>query len=244
MGEKHREIQLTGKHGLGKIAKVDKEDYPVLSKYKWFYSGRYVRTNVGTDLGFEKYSMHRMIMNPNPEQVVDHINGNSLDNRRENLRICTQKENSQNRNIATNSSSGLKGASYSKFHRKWVAYITIDNVRKHIGYFLTKEEAAKAYDYYANKYFGEYALLNYEEEPNKPALREYTTKYRGIRWSKKDQRFTGRITYNGKSHYTGYFKDVKSAIKAYNILAVEVLGDEAYTKIHPIDESVGEADET
>lgn len=104
--------------------------------------------------------LHRLIMNcPNGKQI-DHINGNGLDNRKENLRICSQSENHQNRSKWGNTSSQYKGVHWHKIVKKWVAQIMINGKRKHLGYFDREREAAKAYNYMAIKHFGEYARIN------------------------------------------------------------------------------------
>lgn len=96
-------------------------------------------------------------MNPQKGMVVDHINHDGLDNRRENLRVCTQEENNRNKR-SLSSKSGLKGVvPVSRPGTKpWRAFIQ----GRLIGYFLTKQEAAKAYNKKAKKLFGEFAHLN------------------------------------------------------------------------------------
>jgi len=91
---------------------------------------------------------------------VDHINGNTLDNRKNNLRICSRTENSRNTKLSKNNSTGYKGVTYYKRDGKYVAKITVDRKRIHIGYFTTLIEAATAYDLMARKHFGEYANIN------------------------------------------------------------------------------------
>ena len=99
--------------------------------------------------------LHRYIMEATDGLVVDHINGDPLDNRRENLRVCTQKQNCQNRGATRK--TGLKGISLHKATNRWRAYIKIDGRQKHLGLFPTMEEASKAYAEAAHKYFGEFA---------------------------------------------------------------------------------------
>ena len=92
-----------------------------------------------------------------PEMDIDHINGNKMDNRIENLRLCTRSQNMSNRGKNKNNSSGFKGVSFCKQTGRWVAQITVDRKNKKIGRFDTKEEAADAYSKMAKEIFGEFA---------------------------------------------------------------------------------------
>lgn len=103
--------------------------------------------------------LHRYIMNPGADMVVDHINHNSLDNRIENLRVCTMGENSQNRRLYKNSKSGYKGVKWHAKNGYWVAQVG-SKPRFHIGVFESKYDAALAYDAAAIQIYGEYAHLN------------------------------------------------------------------------------------
>lgn len=106
-------------------------------------------------------SLHRDILQPNSTQLVDHINGNTLDNRKSNLRLCTKSEN--NFNVTTNrknNTSGYKGVSWNKQQNKWKAYIQYNKKNIFLGYFLLASEAAKVYNKAAVKYHGNFANLN------------------------------------------------------------------------------------
>jgi hypothetical protein len=92
------------------------------------------------------------------ELKADHINGNPLDNRRENLRSATQQMNGINTGLCSTNTSGFKGVSPEK--GKWSAQIHVMNRKKFLGYFDDKVEAAKAYNSAAKKHFGEFAWLN------------------------------------------------------------------------------------
>lgn len=104
--------------------------------------------------------MHREILGCAANEKVDHRNGNGLDNRRENLRRCTQSENLMNKRMGVNNTSGFKGVSATPRGR-WRSYINVYGNRMHIGVFDTPEEAATAYDKKAKKYFKEFAVLNF-----------------------------------------------------------------------------------
>lgn len=139
----------------GKFIMVDDEDYEWLSQYKWSlnsdnYPSRYENKKFIT--------IHRLIMNPPVNMQVDHVNGNRLDNRRTNLRICTRSQNCVNREASTKGISGYRGV--TKHKDRWRARIEVNDKKIHLGLFDTKEEAAQAYNKAATAYFGEYACLN------------------------------------------------------------------------------------
>lgn len=140
---------------------VSESDYHSVSQHSWYWNGRYVRADIKKDDTTAKVYLHTFIMCPDKGQVVDHINGNSLDNRRENLRVCTQSQNLANSRKRKNCSSLYKGVSWNKKNRKWVAYINADKSRVPLGYFRSEQEAARAYDAKALEVFGEYAKLNF-----------------------------------------------------------------------------------
>lgn len=110
----------------------------------------------------KNWYLHRVIMGAiKRTEIVDHINGNIYDNRRENLRIGNKSENNINlRHLPRHNSSGFKGVHYDKVNNKWRARIQVNGKHIHLGRFIDKIEAAKAYDEAAIKYFGEFACTN------------------------------------------------------------------------------------
>lgn len=102
-------------------------------------------------------SLHNFILN---NKWIDHINHNTLDNRKINLRICNNIQNKQNSRIYRNNTSGYKGVTWHKPSSKWISHITINKKYMHLGYFKDKIDAAKVYNEMAIKYFGEFAQLN------------------------------------------------------------------------------------
>lgn len=142
---------------------IDDEDYDLVSKYIWYASpntvgGFYASTKI-KDTNSTLYS-HRLIMGFPKGMVVDHINHDTLDNRKSNLRICTQSQNAFNRGLQRQNTSGYKGVHFYKRKDKYMAYIDVNRKRIHLGYFKTAQEAAKKYNEVALFLVGEYAHLN------------------------------------------------------------------------------------
>lgn len=150
------------KLNLGQFALVDDEDYEYLMQWKWFATKigntYYVNRNTrGKDFSF---SMHRLIMNTPKSKVIDHIDGNALNNQKSNLRECSQKENLRNRKKCKDGSSNYKGVSWHKGLEKWRVRICVNYKQFHLGVFEQEKKAAEAYDAAARKYFGKFARLN------------------------------------------------------------------------------------
>lgn len=162
-----RKIPLTREQ----YAIVDDEDYAYLMQWKWYanISGRktnkyYARRVIYfSDEQKKKKAtvihMHRALLVPPDGMFIDHINGDTLDNRRENLRICTHTENSRNKHVIWGKSK-FRGVSWHKKSKKWSSYIRVDWKLKFIGDFTSEAAAALAYNEAAIKYFGEFAGLN------------------------------------------------------------------------------------
>ena len=126
----------------GRETLVDAEDVEFLGKFNWRWDRRKSPIGYASRLS-SNYSMHRHLTKCPEGYVVDHINGNSLDNRKENLRIATNRENCQNK--ASHRSGRLCGASFRKDIRKWESAIHVNNIKKHLGMFKTQYEAHQAY---------------------------------------------------------------------------------------------------
>lgn len=159
------EIKLT----KGKIAIVDDEDYELVSQYKWYpkkHRNTYYAMANGKYIKGERQNpifMHQLVFPSTDGHIIDHINRNGLDNRQENLRFCTNKENTRNRVGQINASSCYKGVDWKKSNKKWRARIRVNDKEFHLGCFVKEEDAAQAYDEAAIKYFGEFAYLNFGE---------------------------------------------------------------------------------
>lgn len=151
-----RKIELNSR----KFTLVDEIYFQYLSQWKWFYHNGYAERSI--NLGNNKIKnikMHRLITGALAGQLVDHINGDKLDNRIVNLRICDSMQNQQNRAVHYNKK--FKGVSWHKRILKWQVSIRVNRQLKHVGYFDNEIEAAKQYNFHAIKYFGEFARLNH-----------------------------------------------------------------------------------
>lgn len=186
-GYTFRRIPLT----QGMYAIVDIKDYELLRKLNW-HTQKGTHTYYAISAAFfkgktKRISMHRYIMLPkidmqfgprcskpgNPFKgiIIDHINGNGLDNRRANLRICTYTQNNCNKRIKLKSASKYRGVSKSrKPDKPWQARIYLHRKPIIIGFFKTRLDAALAYDTAARKYHGQFATLNFPAEKPKPGI--------------------------------------------------------------------------
>lgn len=139
-----------------KWALIDTEDLYKIKEFKWCSSHAYALTGVY----WKKIYMHRIIINPFMDEQVDHINGDGLDNRKENLRVCTNTQNQYNSKKRKNTSSKYKGVSFYKLSKKWNAKLQYNKKSLNLGYFNSEIEAAKAYNNASLKYHREFANIN------------------------------------------------------------------------------------
>jgi len=155
----------------GQFAKVSDEWYEELNKFKWyavynpctesFYANRNSSRLFGKQ---KKILMHRVIAGTPDGMETDHRDGDTLNNLPDNLRNCTNIQNQCNRGKQANNKSGFKGVTWYKRSKIWRVQIKVYGKVIHLGYYLIPEQAARAYDKAAKKYFGEFAKLNYPNE--------------------------------------------------------------------------------
>ena len=147
-----KEVKLSN----GMTTLIDEEDFDKASELKWLCNNY----GYAASTTKPKVLLHRLIMNPPKDKQIDHINHNRIDNRKSNLRICTNMENHRNTLKHKTNTSGYKGVSWNKYSGKWEARIRVNKRKLSLGYFTDLIEAAEAYDVAATLYFGEFKLLN------------------------------------------------------------------------------------
>jgi len=163
-----KEIVLT----QGKVTIVDDKVFAELDQLNWY------AVHLGNSFYAERTSkriqgrrhdilMHRVIMEMHlgrplkSKEHIDHINKDGLDNRLCNIRVCTNQQNQMNRGKQKNNTSGYKGVSWVNRDEKWKAHIRYDGETIYLGYFDSKEDAARAYDKKAKELYGKFAVLNF-----------------------------------------------------------------------------------
>lgn len=146
------------------VVLLDDEDFLEVSQFNWHvlrkphYTSYAVR-NIFIDGRWTSFLMHRMILRVNPDQHIDHIDGNGLNNTRANLRIATRGQNMRNTRHHRNNTSGFRGVCFDRQHQKYRASIRTDGRLKYLGLFLTPEEAHMAYCAAAKVFHKEFARL-------------------------------------------------------------------------------------
>lgn len=139
----------------GKFALVDDADFEWINQWKWsLLQGKYAHRNLGNGKWLR---MHRLIVNTPTGMSTDHINGNGLDNRRSNLRICTQQQNTLNSVKKKNNSSGYKNIWWDKSRMKWCVQIMHKGRKYSPGRFNDLETAVFIRDKHLQELHGEFA---------------------------------------------------------------------------------------
>lgn len=151
----------------GRSAIVDDADFERLAQFKWCYrqprpNYGYAITTISVDGRRKQVGMHRMIVNAPDDILVDHHDGNGINNVRSNIRIATSSQNNQNRGKKSSSRAPYKGITF--YAGKWIARIRVDGRYNYLGGFTTPEDAARTYDAAAILHHGEFAKLNFPQE--------------------------------------------------------------------------------
>lgn len=153
---------------------IDADDVGRVTKHQWYFSGSSTHKYLFSEICGVRIYLHRFIANAITGQTVDHANGNTIDNRKKNLRLCTQAENSRNlrkRLIGkpdTHYTSQYRGVSFRKDRQRWTAHIGTKKERWCLGCYETEKEAAAAYNAAARKRYGLFATLNEIREEGAP----------------------------------------------------------------------------
>lgn len=152
----------------GMVAKIDRQDMLIVGRFSWhakatsngvWYAQRGSRTSDRKSYG---ELMHRRIMEPGPGMQVDHINGDGLDNRRANLRVCTILQNNVNKHVRPQGvASPFIGVRADRTGRGWNANTKVSKRTIYLGYFKTAEDAARTYDVAVDALYGEFATTNF-----------------------------------------------------------------------------------
>lgn len=222
-----KEIILT----QGKVALIDDEDYDELNKYKWFahasrntfYASRNSDRNDSEDHKQHTIKMHRVIMNPPSDMKIDHINGNGLDNRRENLRIVTNRQNCQNKHVQK--TSDLIGVHWNKRDKTWRSEIRFDNKLYYLGSYSSEYLANAAYSRAYEEVLRMENLKLTSEETDFPyniglplkRADAKTSRYKGVNWSKSCQKWISQIRFKGKHYHLGVYDTEEEASSVYEI---------------------------
>jgi len=154
--KKYNQYDLSGEFGIGyfdnsyKKFYFDLEDYDKIKNYHWYYSKDGYCYSTG-----RKYKMHRIILNAKKGEIVDHIDHNKIDNRKSNIRICTQSQNMHN----ARNGNKYKGT-YKTKYGKYEAHIRIGGKRIRLGIFDTIDEAHSAYCEATTQYYGDYVCFD------------------------------------------------------------------------------------
>lgn len=215
----------------GEIILIDDDEYTSwLNNYIFSVDNRgyvHVRRKFGYK-GRRGGALHRVIMNPPKGKFnhVDHINGNRLDNQKENLRICTHSENMKNRKKQEGVSK-YKGVYFFKRTKKWKVQIANDRKWMHLGEYTNEIAAANAYNHYATQFHGEFASLNnapymeVDEWMKYRCSKNKTSQYRGVSYDSNSNKWIAQTwdSINRKNVYERLDSEIEAA-KKYNELAL------------------------
>lgn len=219
----------------GLVALVDDEDFERVNQYNWFALKAVKKYYAVRNENKSTTIMHRFILNADKGIYVDHINGDSLDNRKFNLRTCTNQQNSRNSKKQNNCSSKYKGVCWIKQRNKFLAQICINYKQVFLGYYDDEIEAAKSYDEAARKGFSDFAALNFPTVGELSCLdkmtydkdkclilnenrkfKNCTSKNKGIYKHKQNNKWITSLYDKAKKIYIGSFSTEEEAVEARN----------------------------
>ena len=216
---------------------VDLEDTEKIRQFTWrLDKDGYATASTKRDENNkqQQYRMHRLILNvTDPKIIVDHIDRNKTNNRKNNFRIVTYQQNTFNRSKIKNSSSSYKGLYFDKKHNAYQLRIFKDGKSFYFGTYTSEIAAANAYNYYIIQFFGEYSVFNDVTYMDKEEWEQYknnynkTSKYRGVSLN-KNGKFWRVVAQdkNRKVTYVGTYKTEDEAALAYNTYIITEFGYE------------------
>lgn len=219
----------------GLFALVDDEDYSRVSARRWCvlrHRGKFYARASDTS----RIYLHRFILGlTNEDPLVDHKDGNGLNNQKDNLRQATESQNHANSSYSKGSSR-YRGVSWHKAQGKWSAKLGKYPNRTYVGSYSNEEDAAHAYDAAAFIRWGEFAYLNFPETLSQTLVNKYNrensvrkqgdapypvgpSKYRGITWDTKRGRWQVRIGGKKDRKFIGSFLTEEEAARAWDLAA-------------------------
>lgn len=186
----------------GKSSLIDREDAAKVMKYKWHFNGRYAVRNAGRHPNRKTMFLHHVILPQKAGFDIDHINGDTLDNRKQNLRYATHRQNMRNR---TGVAKPIKGVSQNGL--KWRCRITTELGTIMVGNFYSPNAAAIAYNLAAKHYFGDFASLNEVSE-----FHEWLDEIDRDRLAELEKRFSSTIDYRRPTTWDDTLKTTEGEI--------------------------------
>jgi len=234
-----KQIPLGGNKGAGMFALVDDDMHELLSKYPWNSHRGYAMSGNKAAKELGSRSMHRVVNKTRDGVLTDHIDGDTLNNQRSNLRDVTPTQNMMNSSKQFNKNGKYKGAYWDNVSHLWIGKIIVNGKIVSLGTYHTQRDAAIAYNNAATNYFGEYAKLNKipDHDPDdEPALRRRgkwgkSSEYTGV-FSARGNAFSVTFSQDGKPKRVATFPNEKFAAKIYDAIAVSLYGDHAYCHVN------------
>lgn len=228
---------------------VDDEDVQRVQEKKWYLNKMMAKTSGRYYFYHDEKNnkirhamlLHRFIMNckKGDGTVIDHINGDTLDCRKENLRFCTMKQNMQN-SRGIGSVSGYKGVHWLPQVKKWQVRLRLDGTTHYFGMYNNPIDGAKIYDIAALHYFKEFARTNFPKKEYQnidlcakliELTPSFSSIYRGVCLDKFSGKYTAYITKNKIRYYLGFYDNEQEAALAYNKKLIELNGNKSKLNI-------------